>query len=82
MILIQISAFCKDEQVFLIVSDNGRGFSPLSLSDETKSNHSSIGIQNVRERISRVYKGRGDFLIESVPGEGTRCTIIIPYLNH
>lgn len=82
MILIQISAFCKDEQVFLIVSDNGRGFSPLSLSDETKSNHSSIGIQNVRERISRVYKGHGDFLIESVPGEGTRCTIIIPYLNH
>lgn len=78
MILIQISALRADKHVHLLISDNGKGFSPDDLHKKTAPDHASIGIQNVRERISRIYNGLGDFLIESTPEKGTRCTIVIP----
>ncbi|MCR5808722.1 MAG: histidine kinase [Clostridiales bacterium] len=57
----------------ITVRDNGAGFDAASL-DETDGGH--IGIKSVRERIESMCGG--SFRIESVMGEGTVVTILIP----
>ena len=56
------------KSVFLVISDNGKGF------DVTK-NKSGIGLKNLRERIEEIS---GIFTIESVIEKGTKTTIEIP----
>ena len=57
----------------ITVSDNGAGFDTSSV-NETDGGH--IGIKNVRERIESMCGG--SFKIESVIGEGTVVTMLIP----
>lgn len=57
----------------ITVRDNGAGFDTSSLNEED-SGH--IGINNVRERIESMCGG--SFGIESVLGEGTIVTMLIP----
>ena len=55
------------------VSDDGPGFNP---DQEIRDGHSHIGLANVRERLHRVVGG--SLRIDSVPGAGTRATIVVP----
>lgn len=57
----------------ITVRDNGVGFD-VSSSDENDGGH--IGVNNVRERIEGMCGG--SFKIESVIGEGTEVTMLIP----
>ncbi|MGN0413615.1 MAG: sensor histidine kinase [Lachnospiraceae bacterium] len=55
----------------ITVSDNGVGFVP-----EEIGNPDSVGIRNVRYRLGHMVGG--SLSIQSVPGEGTVVTIMIP----
>jgi len=55
------------------VADNGAGFVPGTLPDDGRAH---VGLANVRKRLD--YGCGGILHIESVPGQGSRVTIMIP----
>jgi signal transduction histidine kinase len=58
-----------EDLVALDVQDDGKGFSPSSVSP------SGYGLAGMRERVQRL---RGTFAIESSPGEGTTISLSLP----
>jgi two-component system, NarL family, sensor kinase len=67
---IQLQLIRNDEDLTVMVEDNGRGFQPESL----KANK-GMGLKSASSRI----KGMGgEFLIDSAKGRGTIITMIIP----
>ena len=58
----------------LSVTDDGPGFDPERLRDDSDRSH--IGLRNVRERLQRTSVG--ELRIDSAPGKGTTVTIILP----
>jgi len=71
--IVSVSTRRKTDCHEIIIADNGKGFDTENKA-LTAGNH--IGIRNVRDRIEQMCGG--SFIIESVPGEGTRVTIRIP----
>jgi signal transduction histidine kinase len=61
----------QDQQVTMIIRDNGRGFSTLSR-DTDGRNH--LGLQSMRERASIMG---GQFKVESAPEQGTCITVSV-----
>lgn len=53
------------------VEDDGRGFDLRRLAEES----SGIGVSSMRERAARL---RGDLLVHSRPGAGTRIELVLP----
>lgn len=74
MINIIISVKLNENSIVITVCDDGKGFEI----DKRKTN-SSIGIENVRERIKQTYGPNGTFSISSQLDKGTTCVICIPY---
>ena len=62
------------DRVEVSVMDDGPGFVNEALPDDAGRSHT--GIHNVRERLQRVCGG--ELAIESVVGEGTTATIVLP----
>ena len=62
----------KADMVYVVVSDDGVGFSP----HEKKNPDQHIGISNVRSRLKSMC--RGSLMIESKPGVGTTVVISLP----
>ena len=69
---VTISAYEKQSEYCICVSDDGIGFDVSGLTDTKKH----IGIRNVRERLQAMCGG--SLTIESQPGTGTRVLIRIP----
>ena len=69
-----ISSIEFDDHIEICVEDNGPGFVPDALPDDSKRSH--VGIQNVRNRIEGV--GKGELIINSVIGKGTKAIILLP----
>jgi len=67
---VRISLFCDDQEVALVVSDNGRGICP-----EEQSRSPSFGILGMRERALAVG---GAVKIQGIPGKGTTVSLSIP----
>lgn len=67
---IHVSGFFENGNMVLNVKDNGNGFS----SDDLKEGH---GLDNLRERLKVLYKGRASIRIETV--KGASVSVIIPY---
>jgi signal transduction histidine kinase len=65
---IKIDLKKKNDDLVLVISDNGRGF-------DAKVKKNGIGIRNM---MSRTKECHGEFQIKSKKGEGTIITIIIP----
>jgi PAS domain S-box-containing protein len=63
-----ISLYTRDEQVKLVISDDGNGFNP-------QQTYQGIGLGNIRERVN-FYNGSVD--IHSAKGQGCKLTVIIP----
>ena len=59
------------ERLELVVNDNGRGFTP-------GNGHQGFGLAGLRERTQLLG---GKFDLQSVPGAGTRVTIVIDLLS-
>jgi signal transduction histidine kinase/HAMP domain-containing protein len=56
--------------VYLCVSDRGRGFEPHELKETA-----GLGLLSIRERVELLG---GRMKIKSVPGQGSRCHIVVP----
>ena len=56
--------------VELCIADNGRGFNPASMNQTV-----GHGLANMRARAEEL---RGSYKVESVPGEGTKITLVFP----
>jgi sensor histidine kinase YesM len=67
---VSLSAYERDGMVHIVIADTGLGFR------DSKSN--GIGLQNVRERVDKIYNGRATLSIEENTPCGTRITIAIP----
>jgi signal transduction histidine kinase len=63
-----ISLYTRDEQVKLVISDDGNGFNP-------QQTYQGIGLGNIRERVN-FYNGSVD--ITSAKGQGCKVTVMIP----
>jgi len=68
--------FKTDEQITLVIEDNGIGFDTDIISDEQSGR--GIGLMSIRERIA-TYSGT--FTIDSKQGKGTELLIEIPCKN-
>ncbi|WP_438348158.1 sensor histidine kinase [Paenibacillus sp. FA6] len=79
-IKITIKVQRKDQFIHIEITDDGKGFDTnTSKSSDNNKKLSGIGITNVDERIKLYYGEEYGLFITSVIGEGTCCTIIIPY---
>lgn len=73
-----------DGQVVITVQDNGKGMSQQEIGQlmsgigVEKSDHTSIGVVNVLNRLKLNYRERCELTIESEPGSYTRTRICIP----
>jgi two-component system, chemotaxis family, CheB/CheR fusion protein len=64
-----------DDQLEVIVSDQGKGFDPAMLKDRSFMKGDHYGLFSIRERIELLG---GTSTIESAPGKGTTVHLIIP----
>ena len=74
--ILVISTRENAEDIFITISDNGRGFEREGENEEDRKH---IGIRNVRERLRRQIGA--ELIINSTLGEGTEATIKIPKNN-
>lgn len=71
--LLKISTYRENNRHIVKIEDNGTGFDTEILNSDEGSH---VGIKNTEERIRVMCKG--EYSIESRPGDGTKVTIIIP----
>lgn len=68
----------KANRLIIEVEDNGVGFTDEKVvSKGTK--FSSVGLKNVKERIKLIYGDEGNMSIKSVPNQGTKVRIELPF---
>lgn len=82
---IKVLTEVKNDELIIMVSDNGRGISPehkpyiftprFSTKDMKCNDTSGLGLYNVRKAI---INSRGKFRIDSNPGQGTTCIVSFP----
>jgi signal transduction histidine kinase len=67
---VEVSLTQAKDNLTLLVADDGQGF------DTSVLNHTqSLGLVGMRERINLL---RGNFVLESIPGKGTKITVTLP----
>lgn len=87
---IDIILGCYESGLEFRIRDNGVGMSEEKLQKLRESLHSQveqvqenreggIGLRNVCRRIDLYYKGEGDFIVNSVEGEGTEVILRLPF---
>lgn len=69
-----------DEDLHIIVRDEGVGFDIEKWRKQPEKNqeHTNIGLRNVEEILRLEYGGQYGLKIESMPGEGTTITYLLP----
>jgi sensor histidine kinase YesM len=70
---IAIQARLEGEVIKLVVCDTGIGFSGAT--------SSGLGLSNVRERVQKLFNGKGSVMIEENRPQGTRVTLTIPQVE-
>jgi len=70
---VKISAYEEGGNAIVVVEDNGVGF---DINQKHTDNRSHVGIKNIIVRLKEMMNA--EVKIESVIGEGTKVTIIIP----
>lgn len=81
--IIQIIGLQQNDEILLIVEDNGAGMDEdtlvnLSQTLGFRKINKGYGIRNVQERLKLVYGDKYGLQIESKQGQGTKVTIHIP----
>lgn len=69
---VNVSSYETYTRYFVCVEDDGAGFDPDTLLDESKH----IGLNNIRGRLAAMCNGT--LTLKSTPGAGTKVTISIP----
>ncbi len=83
---IQVSAYVKDELLYITVWDNGCGIKEEQLHQLLEAFHSQtfsasssgIGLASLYGRLHLLYQDHADVKIETTDGEFTRITLVIP----
>ncbi len=75
---IRITGKADEENIYLIVEDNGVGMDEETLASILEFQTRGYGVRNVNERIRLFYGEEYSLSIESEPGRGTKCMITIP----
>ncbi|MCJ7623802.1 MAG: sensor histidine kinase, partial [Anaerolineaceae bacterium] len=70
-----VSCRHDDDQVWVTIEDNGRGFDPDQI---TGANGQRYGLQIMRERVESIG---GSLMIHAQPGQGTRIIVQAPILS-
>lgn len=71
---VTISTRKYPDRIEISVTDNGPGFDTGAPPQNDGRSH--LGIENVRDRLLHIC--RGELIIDSAPGKGTRAKIVIP----
>jgi signal transduction histidine kinase len=66
----------KEDVVQLEIEDNGRGFDPIALSENSYPERGGIGLLSMQERASAMG---GQLFIEAEAGKGTTLKVVIPW---
>jgi len=77
-VVITIRGLRQHEGVLLEIEDDGIGFDTESIKSVSNRKFTGIGISNVDERLKLYYGESYGLDINSRPGEGTICRVIIP----
>lgn len=81
---IVLSAHVSDDCLHIVVEDNGPGMSESFLDKlnrgEIKPKGTGLGLQNIKERIKMLYGEQYGVEIESASEQGTKVTLILPYI--
>ncbi len=72
---IKLSLLYAEDQVDITIEDDGAGFDALALKYQDPK-RISAGLLNMQKRAELM---NGQYLIDSIPGKGTRINISIPY---
>ncbi|SDM43429.1 sensor histidine kinase [Bacillus sp. OK048] len=79
---IRIYSIVTNEEVQLIIEDNGPGMDPDILEKlkrgEVKTRGQGVGLSNINDRIKLAYGEKYGVVIESTTGKGTKVIIAIP----
>lgn len=70
-----VHCHCTDDQLALVVSDDGRGFDPAQFG-EALSSAGAFGLNSINERVTNIG---GTMEIDSSPGNGTTITLTVPF---
>ncbi|MDQ8734566.1 histidine kinase [Paenibacillus sp. LHD-38] len=73
-----ISVYPENEEIKMIVSDNGAGMSLQQQKQQLTADNGGCGVRNVNDRIKLYYGNEYGMEIESEPNRGTTVTLTIP----
>lgn len=76
--ILRISGWIADHERYFSVEDNGIGMSEDKIEEIMKENSSSIGINNVRQRIRILYGDEYGITIHSERSKGTTIIVRLP----
>lgn len=82
---VRIHAYAKNGKLFLTVKDRGCGLSQEQQEGlesgqiPSRSNHTGIGLSNVRERLQLIYGDESSFTMRNRRNGGVKVTIEIPF---
>jgi two-component system sensor histidine kinase YesM len=76
--VLKVYATENEDQVFIMVEDNGVGMDEETKHRMLNENSKGYGMRNVNQRIKLLYGEEYGLHIESVIGEGTLVTIRLP----
>ena len=80
--ILKISVNLRNDCVIVKISDNGIGITEDGLeqilTSNFQSNKHSYGLLNIKERLKLYFNDRADLSIDSIWGDGTSVTIIVP----
>jgi two-component system sensor histidine kinase YesM len=83
--IIRITTQTQGERLFIHVEDNGAGMEPGrlrhvmdSLGDSNVESPKGIGLGNVHRRLAMRFGQEYGLRLESVPGQGTRVSVVVP----
>ena len=84
---IKISIVQRENQLIVVVSDNGPGIQPERLEEIRKwlsedyssiSSRKHIGLRNLNARIKILFGSNASLIVQSVPGQNTETTMTLP----
>ena len=72
---VEMALALQNNTLSLEITDDGAGFDPQAVPNDNGSRHSGLGLLGIRERMGMI---RGEVVIESASGQGTRLAVSAP----